>query len=79
MNKFIKEYGYDKDTILAATKAYLKENEDSAEGHLYTSNSTYFIMKERTGDVKNSNLAIACKRYLDGNYINQEYIERDAM
>jgi hypothetical protein len=65
MKAFVKQYNYDKDTILKATKMYLDEQEASLEGHKYTRTSKYFISKDR-GESYISDLATWCKRVTDG-------------
>lgn len=47
MKKFVKENGYDRETIMAATMKYLNERE--REGWKYTKCATYFISKLNEG------------------------------
>lgn len=63
MQDFQKKYKYDKDTILGATKMYIREQEQSPTGHEYTRNSNYFIFKGVGKDLV-SDLATWCENYL---------------
>jgi hypothetical protein len=72
---FIKEYGYDRDTIFKATKAYIQTQENSSSGHMYTRNSSYFIFKGRSKHDRTSDLATWCERVKNGDI---EEIENDA-
>ena len=63
MCQFIKRYKYAKDTILAATALYIREQDMNDPGHKYTKNSNNFIQKYGTGI--ESELASWCKRYLE--------------
>lgn len=63
MQWFIKVYNYTKDTILEATRAYIEQQEGSADGHCYTRGSNYFIVKG-SGTDKVSDLASWCESVL---------------
>lgn len=58
---FIKNYGYDKDTIIEATKRYLESQQNSPSGHMYTRNANYFIFKGRSKQDRTSDLATWCQ------------------
>ncbi len=77
MEWFIKEYGYDKNTIMLATKAYINHQENCPDGHTYTRGSNYFIVKDKLKKDRTSDLAIWCRRILNGEIKNDVYIERD--
>lgn len=64
MKEFIKQYGFDKEVIIEATKKYIKDQENSDQGHKYTMESLYFIFKGK-GSEKASKLASCCLEYLD--------------
>lgn len=64
MDDFIKTYKYDKDVILKATKAYIKEQDNSDNGHTYTRKSIYFIYKGISKD-RISDLATWCDKIKD--------------
>lgn len=66
MNKFQEEYKYSKDTILAATRAYMKNQEDSESGFKYCRRSIYFIWKQNPDKSKTSDLAAWCAMELKG-------------
>lgn len=53
MKRFIKTYGYDKDTIMEATKNYVRDKQ--RQGYAYMQVAHYFIMKNGA-----STLASAC-------------------
>lgn len=63
MKWFIKTYGFDKTVIFEATRQYLFTQEQSASGHAFTRNSTYFISKNqgRSQSDKSSDLATWCE------------------
>lgn len=79
MEWFMSEYEYDKDTILAATKAYISNQEEESDGHKYTQNCTYFILKGRHKSDRKSTLATWCRIVLDGEVVDNEYIQRDVV
>lgn len=63
MISFIKEYKYDKDTIFAATKAYMEAKRQ--EGYAFTRCATYFIYRAETSyKDKTSDLATWCEQVL---------------
>lgn len=64
MEEFINQYGYDKQTILGATRMYISEQENSPSGHQYTRRSIYFIYKG-VGSAQICDLATWCKKYVD--------------
>lgn len=57
MKKFVKEFSFDKETILGATLGYLSERE--RDGWMYTKCATYLISKMGEG----SELAALCTNY----------------
>jgi len=64
LDKFMKLYNFDKDTILGATKMYIKHQENSDSGHAFTRKAIFFIFKnEKEGRV--SDLAAWCDKFLD--------------
>ncbi len=66
MNAFIKRFKYTKETILAATRAYIDYQEQDGEGHKYTINSNNFISKNPSRYANyESALATWCQRWLD--------------
>lgn len=66
MQDFINEFDYDLDTIMLATKMYLKE--ESTSMYRYTKRSAFFISKRPEA----SRLAAECDRYLsEGNRIDK--------
>lgn len=67
MKKFIDKYGFDKDTILKATKAYIDAQARSVDGHKYTRTANYFIAKGM-GSTYTSDLADWCQRVVDGDF-----------
>lgn len=72
MRQFIKDYGYDKATILAATKLYLKEQEE--KNYSYTLMAQHFIWKQDTGQgkVRTSQLAAWCELVESGDVTQLE-------
>lgn len=60
MEEFIELFKYSEETILKATKAYIKEQENSETGHQFTQRSIYFIVKG-IGKSKNYHLAKWCQ------------------
>jgi hypothetical protein len=63
MKVFLRDYGYDKDTIMKATKAYLDAK--SLENYAYTRCAVYFIYKAESSRVdKVSDLATWCEQVL---------------
>jgi hypothetical protein len=79
MRWFLKNYGFDKDTIFRATKVYLETQEQSQTGHTYTRNTSYFIFKGRSKHDRTSDLATWCQKVKDDNLSHKEYVERDAV
>lgn len=65
MEKFVKEYGFDKDTILRATQKYI-DNEAMNNNYKYLQKAHYFIYKQVGGkDNEISNLASFCEEVQD--------------
>ena len=62
MKEFMSKHGYDKDTIIAATKRYVKEGEEEADNK-YTMEALYFIYKGK-GQEKASKLSSVCYEYV---------------
>ena len=63
---FKKNYPYSDDIILDAARLYVKEQEDSSEGHRFTINSTNFILRQdKVGRIINSDLSAWCEKVLD--------------
>lgn len=79
MRWFMKEYSYNKDTIMAATKIYVDSQASSPSGHTYTRNTSYFIFKGRSKHDRVSDLATFCQRYLDGEITEKNYSQRDVI
>jgi hypothetical protein len=77
MRWFLKEYEFDKETIFKATKAYIKSQESSQDGHRFTRNSSYFIFKGRTKHDRTSDLATWCQRVLEEGFEEKETFNRD--
>lgn len=69
MNNFITKYGYDKDTILEATRLYL---EDEHGGRMLTRNCKYFIEKHDKEKGYISDLLTYCERVVEGQTNPQE-------
>lgn len=61
MEEFVETYGYSKEHIFKATKAYIDNQANSNTGHDFTTNSTYFISKG-VGKEKQSLLSVWCKQ-----------------
>ncbi len=65
LNWFINTYPqYDKDTILTATKYYIRKFKE--QDYKYMRNSQYFISKEATNKMISSTLAEFCQLIIDG-------------
>lgn len=77
MRWFMKEYSYDRDTIIRATKAYIDSQASGPNGHTYTRNASYFIFKGRSKAERTSDLASWCDRVLDDNNPIRESFQRD--
>lgn len=69
MEGFMKEYDYDVQTIIEATKAYIKNGEDN--DFRYTRAAIYFISKKGEG----SDLASWCERVKSGQTLLDELEE----
>lgn len=70
MKWFMKNYNFEKDLIIQATKNYLYAQETSPSGHAYTRNASYFIYKGRSKQERTSDLASWCQRVVDNNEQN---------
>lgn len=66
MQWFIEKFKYDKETILTATRAYIKDQENSESRHTFTRNANYFIYKGRDNAERISDLATWCHRVVTG-------------
>lgn len=64
MRRFIKEYGYDAETILGATVYYIREKLSQGNPQ-FIREAHYFIYKKTEKGVETSDLATWCKAFLD--------------
>lgn len=78
MKWFMKQYGYSKDHILAATEEYINSQAASEDGHKYTVTSDYFIRKGSGVDAT-SRLAQACETYDPNNLTQKQDLSRDTI
>lgn len=75
MKWFLKNFKYTKEEIFLATEQYLREGAEN--GHSYTRNATYFIVKGAHSSNRISDLASACEKLRENPQSEHEYIERD--
>lgn len=72
MNAFLKKYKYSEETILAATKMYIDDQDARQEKYEYTSRADNFISKYTEGHSNYSSpLSAWCKAYLDADSPDQ--------
>lgn len=76
MQWFIKEYGYGKDIILAATNLYISSQQSSYE---YTRNSSYFIWKDDKNRGRISDLLTWCENVINSNSEEPKAINMDTI
>lgn len=79
MKWFVSANKYSKDIILAATKAYIKDESEKPDDYKYTHNASYFILKGRLKSERTSTLATWCRIVTDGEILDNEYVERDVV
>lgn len=65
MKWFLSNFKFSKDEIMQSTKNYIESQRLSPDGHKYTRNSTYFILKGKGTSDRTSELATECEKLKD--------------
>lgn len=73
MKIFMRDYGYDKNTIIKATQAYIEAKRQ--EGYMYTRCAVYFIYRVEQSKEKISDLAAWCEQVKDEGITPQNTFE----